>query len=471
MPKQSIYLIGIKGVGMTALAKYYQQAGFLVEGSDNAESYVTDEILLNANIKVLSPFDKKNLKNIKPDLVVVSAAYDENNPEFKEAKTRKLKIVYYSEALGMISSGKRLIAVAGIHGKTTTTSLVALLLDKAGLSPSYIIGAANVPVLGSNGHFGDSEYFVMEADEYRKSPSSADSKFLDLNPEIAIISSIELDHPDFFGSVEDVYNAFYRFSCRVPRDGSIIINIDYPKSKKLVMSLADRKFETYGFSDEAKWKIIDLNSEDGTEFSLFHDNEKIGPFTLEMPGKHNALNAAATIIVAHLLGIDLEITKRVISEFKGVQRRFEKIAQLDGITIIDDYAHHPTAIEFTLEAVRAQYPRDKIWCIFQPHTFSRTQALLKEFGKAFKYADKVIITDIYASAREKEGVISSLDLVKEIQKNRDNVYYFNSFQKIEKYFKDFGKSPLVVVTIGAGDIYKLAKNFPRIIEERRNGKK
>jgi UDP-N-acetylmuramate--alanine ligase len=361
--------------------------------------------------------------------------------------------------------------VAGIHGKTTTTSLVALLLDEAGLSPSYIIGAANVPVLGSNAHFGDSEYFVMEADEYRKSPTSADSKFLDLNPQIAIISSIELDHPDFFSSVEDVYNAFYRFSCRVPRNGSVIIDIDYPKAKKLVLSLADRKFETYGFSEDADWKIVDFASEDETKFSLLHNNVKIGPFTLKMPGRHNALNAAATIIVAHLLKIDLEITKRVISEFKGVQRRFEKIAEGDGITIIDDYAHHPTAIESTLEAVRAHYPHDKIWCVFQPHTFSRTQALIKEFGKAFKYADKIIITDIYASAREKEGTISSADLVNEIKKNRDNVYYFDSFQKIEKYFKDFAKRPLVVITVGAGDIYKLAKSFSEIIKERQNGKK
>jgi UDP-N-acetylmuramate--alanine ligase len=462
---KTAYLIGIKGVGMTALAKYLSEAGFVVEGSDNDSSYVTDEILAKNKIKVLSPFNKENLNGKNPDIVIISAAYGVLNPEVEEAKKRHLNIQYYSETLGDITAEKKLIAVSGIHGKTTTTALIALLLEKMGLDPSYLIGAANVPVLGSNAHFGNGDYFVLEADEYRQSPENLESKFLCLSPKIAIISSIELDHPDIFESVEDVYRTFYKFAGRVHRDGIIILNIDYQKSKKLVHSLADRHFETYGFSDEADWRIVDVEEGDKTLFSVRHSGKVHGLYQLGVPGKHNILNATTAVILANILNLDEKVLRQTLADFKGVQRRFQLIAKVGDIVIIDDYAHHPTAIASTLEAVKGRFPNAKIWCIFQPHTFSRTKSLLKEFGSSFKIADKIIITDIYSSARESDSKVTSVDLVEEIRKNKGNVCYLNSTEKIKKHLLNFVHGESVILTIGAGDIYKLGEDLPKLFKK------
>lgn len=453
---KTAYMIGIKGVGMAALAKYLKESGYEVEGSDSSDIYVTDVTLKEEKIRVFSPFDKINITDKKPDLVIVSAAYKDDNPEVKEAQKKKLNIKYYSEVLGEITKDKRLIAVAGIHGKTTTTSLISLLLKNANFDPNYIIGAANIPVLESNAHFSESDYFVLEADEYRQKPDSLESKFLSLNPEIAIISSIELDHPDMFGSIEDVYQTFYKFACHVKREGRVIINIDYIKSKKLFRSLVDRTFETYGFSDEASWRIIDVAEKEKTVFSVIHNKKTYGPYELSIPGKHNILNAVTAVILANYLNISDSILKKTFLEFRGVQRRFQIIDQVNDITIIDDYAHHPTAITRTLEAAKDRFPDAKIWCIFQPHTFSRTQSLLKEFGSAFSFADKVIITDIYASAREQVGKITAVDLVEEIRSNKVNVQYMSDFDKIKKYLANYVKGKAIILTLGAGDVYKIS---------------
>lgn len=453
------YLIGIKGVGMTALAKYLVEDGFEVEGSDNVNSYVTDVVLAEKNIKVYSPFDQKNILDKEPDLVIISAAYDRTNPEVEEAIYQKMNIMYYSEALGLITADKKLIAVAGVHGKTTTTSLISILLTEAKLDPSFIIGAGEVPVLNTNARKGSGEYFVLEADEYRKSPTDNSSKFLDIKPEIAIISSIELDHPDIFETEEDIYQSFYSFACRVSRNGKIIINIDYPKCKKLVGSLADRNFETYGFSQDASWQIIDVIEQDNTSFSVKHDGQVFGPYEIETPGKHNVLNAVTAVILSQIVGIDDSILRQSFSKFKGVQRRFEEIGRIGDIILIDDYAHHPTAISRTLESAKAKFSHSKIWCIFQPHTFSRTEKLLKEFGKSFGAADKVILTDIYNSEREGNGKVTSVDLLNEIKNYNPNVIYFHDWKKLKEYVLAFAKGSVVIMTIGAGDIYKLGREI------------
>ena len=456
--KKSAYLIGVKGVGMTALAIYLKQAGFEVEGSDNQNTYTTDEILSQAQIQVHEGFDKENIVDKKPDFCVISAAYGLDNPEVKFAN-RRLKPIYYSEMLGKISAPSRTIAVAGVHGKTTTTALIALMLKIANLDPSFIIGAAKVPNLGSPAHFGKGEYFVLEADEYRQSPQNLNSKFFDLNPEIAIISSIEFDHTDMFATIDEIYQAFYKFACRVPRRGSIILCLDYPKCRKLKNSLVDRNFETYGFGSDAAWRVVNVTERDKTKFSLEHQGELLGPYEIQIPGRHNILNATAAIILAKRLDISEEIIKRVLREFSGVGRRFEKVGEVGDIQIYDDYAHHPTAISKTLEAARAKFPNSKIWCIFQPHTYSRTKGLLKEFGLAFDVADKVVVCDICASEREKQGDITTQDLVDEIAKSQKNVRYFSDFEKIKKYLIDFVKGPAVIITMGAGDIYKLGQEL------------
>lgn len=461
---KKIYLIGIKGVGMTALAIYLKQCGYYILGSDIAETFPTDSLLLENDIKVINGFSAENINLLeKDDLVVVSAAYDEKNPEFKEAKKKHLEVIYFSEAVGKFSADKKVIIVSGVHGKTTTTAMIATLLDNANYSPSYLIGSGLVPGLATSAKKGGGDYFVIEADEYRKSPGSSDAKFFDYNPQIAVVTSIELDHPDMYESIDDIYNAFYKLVCRVPRNGLIVACSDYPKIKKLKNSLVDRKFETYGFANGAIWQIVDYNETENT-FFVKHEGEKIGPIKLKIFGKHNALNATAAIIVANFVGLEMETIKKAISNFSSVQRRFQIISDKNNIAVIDDYAHHPTAISTTLDTVRAKFPKSKIWVIFQPHTFSRTQALLKEFGQSFKHADNVLIMDIYGSAREEAGKISSLDLVEEIKKNRDNVRFIENEDQLLEILNEQVKAPAVIITLGAGNIYKVGQKIKELFK-------
>lgn len=456
----SAYLIGIKGVGMTALALYLKQAGVEITGSDVADSFPTDKLLKDAKIEYHSGFFAKNVTAKKYDLIIVSAAYEKDNPEVAEAKKRHLNLKYYSEVLGEISSNKKVIAVSGIHGKTTTTAIISLILEKAGLDPSFIIGSGNIANLKTTGRKGDGDYFVIEADEYRKSPDDLTPKFMDLSPQIAIITSIELDHPDVFASLEDIYDAFYRLACKIPRNGKIILCADYPKSWKLKLTIADRDFETYGFDPRSKWRIIDVQQNDrGQSFYLKTTEQTFGPFQLRIIGKHNLLNASAAIVTALSLEIPEKTIAKYLGQFQNAKRRLEKIGEISGVTIIDDYAHHPTAIQLTLEAIKKRYPNHKIWCIFQPHTYSRTEKLLTSFANSFKLANKVIITDIFASAREKNGNISGEDLANEIKKNHANVKYLKNREIITEYLANNVKAPAIVLTCGAGDIYKVAEEL------------
>lgn len=465
MANKTAYLIGIKGVGMTALAVYLKELGYEVSGSDVDEPFVTDAVLLKEGISYNRGFDGANLKTIKPDLVVVSAAYGRDNSEVKVARQRHLNLKYYSEVLAQVSGEKKVIAVSGIHGKTTITAMLSYLLEKAGLSPNFIIGSGNVPNFNKNAQKGEGDYFVIEADEYRKSPDDLKPKFLDLEPFIAIISSIEMDHPDMFSSLENVYNAFYRLACRVPRNGFIVLCEDYPKAQKLRQTLADRNFETYGFSQEAKWRIVGVSDEEfSTSFSIDNLGKIYGPFPMKVFGNHNILNATAAIVTCLKIEIDEKIIKKYLKNFIGVQRRFEEIGKINDIRIYDDYAHHPTAINMTLQAARKKFPKSKIWCIFQPHTFSRTEKLFKEFAKAFRNADRVVITDIFTSAREKEGKTTGADLAEEIKKHQSGVRFFSDLDKIKEFLKDSVQPPAVIITMGAGDIYKLSRDLKGTFE-------
>jgi len=470
---KKIHFIGIKGVGMSALAVLAKQKGYFVTGSDVQDSFVTDEILERAQISV-APFSPENLES-KPDFVVLSAAFGKDNIEVKEARKKHLSILTYSEALTLLIDTFKTIAVAGIHGKTTTTALISFILERAGFDPSFIIGAGDIKSLGTNAHAGKGEYFVVEADEYRKSQENPQSKFLDLDPQIEIITSIEMDHPDLFSSIEDIYQAFYKFACRVARDGFIIICTDYLKARKLVRSIADRNFETYGFEINANWKIIDfIENDKETVFSLINSrqaNQKYGPFKLKIPGKANVLNATAAAITALKLEVTVTQIKKALAEFSGAKRRFEKMAKIDNIVLLDDYAHHPRSINLTLEAVRKKYPNFKIYCIFQPHTYSRTKILLEDFAKSFGNADKVYITDIYASEREKEATVTSQDLVHSISKYHHSVRYIFDWdkivddiaKKIKKEETSAKPRAAVIISIGAGDIYKIQDKLKEIL--------
>lgn len=462
-----IHFIGIGGVGMSALAILAKQKGFKVSGSDE-NVYFTDESLAKNDIEWQDGFKAENLQS-KPDEVVVSAAYNEKNPEITEAQRLHIPIRPYSEMLAEIMSSFRGIAIAGIHGKTTTSAMAAYLLEQARFNPSYLVGCREVPNLGTNAKIGEGEWFVTEADEYKKSSDDLTPKFLDLKPEIVLITSIEMDHPDVFNTVEDVYRAFYKLACRVPRTGLIIGCIDSDRVKKLAGSLADRRFETYGFSLGADWRIIDYQVEPGRQvFSVKRDKRIYGPFQIMLPGKHNVLNATAALVVALTVGVKPATIQKYLPEFMGVERRFQLAGERDGITIIDDYAHHPTAIATTLEGAKEFYPGRKIWCVFQPHTYSRTKELLEEFAKSFGAADSVLITDIYASAREKSGRIHAKHLVVETKKYHENVYYAGPLDEAVAFLAENVEKGDVVILMGAGDIYKVGERFLALPEEKGN---
>jgi len=468
MNAKNIYFIGIKGVGMTALAIYLKQLGKEVTGSDVKDIFVTDKLLKENNISYYEDFNEKNLHTLKYDLIVISAAYDEKNVEVAEALRRKMNVKYYSEVLGEVTSNKKTIAVAGIHGKTTTSAMLSQILEKANLDPSFIIGSGEVPNFKTNAKAGTGEYFVVEADEYRKNSKDNQPKFLDLNPEIAIISSIELDHPDMFKTVDDVYDAFYSLVCRIPRNGFVVLCWDYSRAKKLLRTIADRNFETYGFDPSSKWRIVNVRQEEEkTIFSLESSGRVYGPFKMSLPGNHNILNATAAIVTAFKIGVLESTIKVALESFLTVKRRFEEIGRIGDLVIIDDYAHHPTAIIRTLEAAKKRYPDFKIWVIFQPHTYSRTEKLLDEFSQSFKIADQVIITDIFASAREEKGKITAEDLSEKIRKYQRKVKYISDMTEIEKYILLNIKEPAVIMTLGAGDIYQLGEKISNAFKERK----
>ncbi len=456
---KNIYFIGIAGVGMSALAVFAKQLGHNVSGSDNAEEYLTDKVLKKAKIQRIFGFDEKNISK-KFDLIIQGAAYNEKNPEIKIAKKLHLNTKYYSEAIQDLTSNFRTIAVSGVHGKTTTSAMIAFLFEKAKLSPNYIIGSSQIPGLPSNANVGGGDWFIVEADEYKKSQTDNTPKFMDLKPEILLINAIEWDHPDMYDSVDQVYSMFYKLACKMKRGGVIIANIDSQKVLKLYHSLADRKFITYGFNRNADWQIVKWKEDKlKTEFYLKNAEQEIGPFFISVSGKHNVYNAVACILAGHEVGIKFDTCAKYLSDFKGVERRFQYKGKKNNVIVIDDYAHHPTAINLTLETIRSKYSGKKIICIFQPHTFSRTKALLNDFAKSFKNADEVIITDIFASAREKSGGIHSRHLVFEIKKYHKNVLYIPKFQEIEEYLKENVAKDYIVLTMGAGDVYKIGDNF------------
>ena len=377
------YFIGLKGVGMTALAQVLQGRGIEVLGSDTQEKFFTDEVLRKLGIRVIEGFNPKNIPT-EADLIIASAAYlgqGTNNPEVAEAKKQGRSVLTYAQILGQLFKEKKGIAVAGTHGKSTVTAMLGLILEKAGFDPTVIVGS-QVLQWQSNARVGHSEYLVAEADEYR-------NNFLEYSPQILILTSLEYDHPDFFKDFRAYQETFEQLVQKIPPAGFIIAN-----------SLDEQVRETVR---KAKCRLV--------EYGL--PEEKI---KLKIPGRHNLLNAAAAMKTALGLGIDKEIIKKVLTDFQGISRRFEIKSQWQGTLLIDDYAHHPTEIKATLAAAKEFYPEKKIWAVFQPHTFSRTKALLNDFAAAFGQADQVIVLDIYGSAREKAGRVKAQDLVNRIKK-------------------------------------------------------
>ncbi|MFH0863638.1 MAG: UDP-N-acetylmuramate--L-alanine ligase [Candidatus Gottesmanbacteria bacterium] len=456
-----IHFIGIKGVAMTALAIVAKEQGSKVTGSDIDEDFPTKEILEKYKIKSSLGFSRENIKG-KPDLVIVTGAHQGmNNPEAQAAKNLGLKVLMHAQALSEFINGKKCLAIAGNHGKTTTAAILAHILVKANLDPSFAIGCGQIKSLSSPGHAGRGDYFVVEADEYITDPNQDPTpRFLWLKPEIAIITNIDFDHPDVYKNIDHICQSYASFCEKIVPDGLLIANIDN-QCVRNILKQVNCKVITYGFSPSAEYQIQRVYAIEGhTWFHILSRKLDIGQFSLAIPGKFNVANALAASVAANYIGISWDKIKEALSTYEGTMRRFEKIKELNGAIFYDDYAHHPDQIKNTLQAARSWYPDKKIICIFQPHTYSRTKALFSEFARSFSDADEVIITDIYSSAREKpDPTVSSQLLSVEVGKYHPKVRYIAGIDKIANYLQTYLQTGNIIITMGAGDIYKLHNYF------------
>ncbi|MFH0891078.1 MAG: UDP-N-acetylmuramate--L-alanine ligase [Candidatus Liptonbacteria bacterium] len=431
---KKVHLIGIKGTGMSALALALSSLGVEVSGSDAPDSFflLDEKNFKEAGIIVYPQFSPDNLKD-NIDLVVASTSYGDTNIEIQEAKKRNLTVWQYPKMLGYLTKKFRSIAVCGSHGKTTTANLLAYTARANGLPALAIGGPTSQQVLDLPLRQAgiplnkEPELFIFEADEYQ-------NKLQYYHPHGVILTNIELDHPDFFKTDQEYAKVFSDFIERIPKDGFLIYCTDDEKAGT-VASKAKCKTYGYGFSEHAEYKVSE-NS-----------------FPTSLLGRHNQLNATAVVLAARLLGLNNDQIKKSLSGFTGAHRRMQKVSEHP--LIIDDYGHHPTEIKATLEALREAYPDRTIWTVFHPHTFTRTQKFLKEFGQSFQNSDHTIVLDIYTSAREQSGSVSAQDVVHEIQKNGRDAIYIPNIQQVAKFLKDKLNDSTLLVTIGAGDVWKI----------------
>lgn len=446
----SVYFAGIGGISMSGLAEILADAGFTVSGSDRSRSALTE--MLEA--KGITVFYGQRAENITSsvDCVVFTSAIGKDNPEYIAAHEKNIPCLTRAELLGQIMKNYDIpIAVSGTHGKTTTSSMLSEILLHAKLDPTLSIGGI-LKTIGGNIRVGKSEYFVTEACEYTNS-------FLSFFPKIGIILNIEEDHLDFFKDLADIRRSFRKFAELLPEDGCLVINADIADCQEITQGLACRVI-TFGSGPNADYYPSDVTyDENGNPGFILHGaNGSCTQAALRVPGYHNILNALAAAAVADLLSIDIGQTVQALHGFTGTDRRFEYKGSVGGITVIDDYSHHPTEITAALQAA-ARYPHKTLWCVFQPHTYSRTKAFLKEFAKALTLADKVVLADIYA-ARETDTLgVSSEMLQKEIQALGQECYYFPSFDEIENFLLENCLKDDLLITMGAGDVVKIGETL------------
>lgn len=443
---------------MSAVAAVAKQRGFIVTGSDAEKIYPpSSTVLQQNNITCKAGYSKNNIE--EPDLVIISAGETpKKNPEVAEVLKRKIPYTSFAELIYYLFIAHQRIVVSGTHGKTTTSSLIAYGLKSALMPINFIIGGY-VQDFNTNFELNDSDIVLFEGDEYYSLFSDKRPKFLYYHPKILVITNIEMDHFDYYKNIDDLMDKFKKLIKTMPPDGVIIACHDNTNVKRLLKD-TDKKVIWYGLKgDNLEWKGERIEQIDGqTSFVI----KKIGTTTKHqiissLSGDHNVLNVLASIAVIDYLKCDLTKYVKKLPEFRGPSRRFELKGVARGITVIDDYAHHPTAVKATLQAARSKYPKQKIWAIFEPHTFSRTKATIKELGEVFNYADEVVIPDIYP-AREKAGDyrISSKDLVDEISKNHQNASYIPDKEKVLAYLVANAKAGDVVVIMAVGGFNKIA---------------
>ena len=445
-----VHFIGIGGISMSGLAEILLEEGFTISGSDAKQSALTDSLAQKGATIYIG--QKASNLSIRPALVVYTAAIREDNEEFKAAVDAGIPMLSRAELLGQIMDNyEKSIAVAGTHGKTTTTSMISQILLVAKADPTISVGGI-LEAIGGNIRVGGSEVFITEACEYTNS-------FLHFHPKYSIITSVEAEHLDFFKDIDDIRRSFHEFAGNTAHDGVLIINGQIAALDQITNNLSC-SVTTYGLceNDDFYAKNITYNDHACGTYTLMHKTEDLGTVSLSVPGKHNVSNSLAAIALCLNLGLPLDVIKKGLLQFGGTKRRFEYKGTKNGITVIDDYAHHPTEVAATLTAAR-NYPHGRIICVFQPHTYSRTKAFLSDFARVLSMADIVVLADIYA-AREKNTIgISSKDLLAELQKNGQESYYFPSFDEIEKFLSEKCINNDLLITMGAGDVVNIGENL------------
>lgn len=453
-----IHLIGIGGTGISSIARVLLERGYIVSGSDRTLSPLALS-LKEAGVQVFEGHTAANIQGA--DLVVRSSAIPDDNVEVAAALSAGIPVLKRSDFLGQMMEEDTPIAVAGSHGKTTTSDMLAWTLTALDLDPSYILGGVSTN-LSSNAHAGRGDYFVIEADEY-------DHMFLGLNPSIILITNVDYDHPDCFPTPESYIEAFREFSRRLKPEGLLVACADQPRSKSLLQVLSkDQRGVSYGLTVSADYQALNLiaNSRGGTNFDVY-TREAASPLTsvqLRVPGEHNVLNALGVLAVVHQLGLSLEEAKDALAQYKGAQRRFEIIGESAGITVVSDYAHNPSKIKAALSAARQRFPERRLIAIWQPHTYSRTRTLEADFITSLQNSDLVIVTDIYAS-REKPEAYSSQQIVEKM--TAVDARYIPGFDQVVSFLNTTLKSGDVVLVLSAGDADQICTRVLDQLNERK----
>jgi len=461
-----VHFIGIGGSGLSAIARLLLESGYTVSGSDRALSSFADEVR-KAGATVYVGHHPRNIADA--DMVVRSSAITEDNPEVVAAKNARIPVYKRADFLGQLMENKTGIAIAGTHGKTTTTAMTAWVLRELGRDPSFIIGGV-MNNLGVNARAGKGNLFVIEADEY-------DHMFLGLKPQVAVVTSLEHDHPDIFPTLESMYAAFEKFVDLLPEDGTLIVCAEDAGAAALIPHVrkTGKNVIAYGVQGDKTinsplWVMardIKPNQRGGFDFTVSSNLNTTGPesdfVSLQVPGEHNVRNALAVLTVIDLLGLSRERAAKALGDFTGTGRRFQLHGEVNGISIFDDYAHHPTEIKATLAGARARYPERRIWAVWQPHTYSRTQTLFLEFSRAFKDADEVIVTEVFAS-REPKQEFTSAEIVSAMP--HLSARYIETLPDVSKYLIENLKSGDVVIVLSAGDANQVSIDVVNGLKER-----
>jgi UDP-N-acetylmuramate--alanine ligase len=452
--KVKVHFVGIGGIGMSGIAELLLNLGYRVSGSDLKESDITKRLSSLGGTIAMGHRAENVASDV--DVVVTSSAVKKHNPEAVAARDRGIPVIPRAEMLAELMRLKEGVAIAGSHGKTTTTSLIATVLAHAGLDPTAVVGG-KLNALGSNAKLGRGQLMVVEADE-------SDGSFLRLSPTIAVITNVDAEHLDYYGTVEALQQAFVDFADRVPFYGLAVMCIDHPVVQHLIPRVSKR-LVTYGVSPQADWRADDVKlSAFQAHFSVSHRGHRLGEVALKMVGAHNVLNALACCAVAHELGIPFPVAAEALAGFQGVQRRFTVRGEVRGITVVDDYGHHPAEIRATLAGARASFPHRRIVCAFQPHRYSRTRDLLGDFATAFNDADSLVLTEIYAAGEDAIAGVSGARLFDAVKACGHRDVAFVERAGLPAHLRDRLREGDLIITLGAGDITHAADELLEMLK-------